>query len=325
MKPDRRISLLLKTVLSLALLILLLSRVDFQKVLIHISKIQLIPYSTALLLILAGTAGNTLKWRLLLHNAGIHTPFQTLLRYYYIGCFYSMFLPTTIGGDIVRTALLARESNETARTALSVLAERLFGLHALLGVASVSFLLSHGLYAGKAVEPILIAVVVSFCLLTLLLCVPGLLRSVAKLVRYIAVKTGYRKIKKIGMDMEYAVEDLCSSRKNLLCSAGISVTVQLSLPLQAALISSAMQLHIPWQYFFAITPVSGLLTTLPISLNGIGVREWVAVFLYGSLGIKKESILALSFMGFFLVIVNALIGGITGLLHKDFPCKKTNQ
>ena len=314
-RPGKKTVFLLKTVFSAGLIILLLSGIDFPRVWKHISGIHPLPYLAALLLIIAGTAGSTLKWRLLLNNLGIHKPFLTLLRYYYMGSFYSMFLPTTVGGDVVRTALLGKESGQMVRTASSVLTERIFGLHALLGVASCSFLLSRNLYAGKVVEPILYAVAGAFLVLTLLLFIPGLIKIITIPARRIAMKTGWKKITSLTEDIESAVRDLWSLKKNLFRSAGISILFQLSLPLQAALISSAMHLNIPWQYFFAITPVSVLLTTIPVSLNGIGIREWVAVFLYGSLGVKKETILALSFMGFFLVVLNALIGGVVVLFR----------
>ena len=316
MKINKKVSLLLKTVLSIGLIALLIARVDFTKVKNYITGINLLPYLVAFLLIVAGTAGSTLKWKLLLKNAGIQRPFTTLLRFYYIGSFYNMFLPTTVGGDVIRTAMLGKESKEMVRTASSVFAERLFGLHALLGVASVSFFLSYNLFTGKAVEPILFCVFAGFCLLTLLFFFPALITLATIPIRFVFRKIGFHKGETITIEVEAAVQDLWSDKKNLFRSSLISLLFQLTLPLQAILVSTALRMDIPWQYFFAITPVSVLLTMIPISLNGIGVREWVAVFLYGSLGVDKDTIVTLSFMGFLLVTVNALIGGVVFLLNK---------
>lgn len=310
MNGRRLLRLLFKLAVSAVLVALLLRKVDVRRLGAIIATLDLLPYLAAFSLVVTGTLASTLKWRLLLANLGLGRPFRELLGFYWIGSFSSMFLPSTVGGDVVRTALLGRENREPLRTASSVLAERLLGLLALLGIAFVSFLLNYGMYRGKAVEGLLWAAGAGFLGLALFFTFPRLLHLVTRPLLLLAGKRGWDRPAAFLRSTEEAVADVLGHKKNLLLSTGISLLFQLSLPLQTALIAHAMGLPIPWQYFFSITPIAVLLIAFPVSFNGIGVREWVAVVLYGSLGVAKEQALALSFMGFFLVLLNALIGGI---------------
>src|SRR5215207_782568 len=81
---------------------------------------------------------NGRRWQIVLEHFGIHERLTTLTALYFIGMFFSLFLPTGAGGDAVRIYDVARRSHRTAQAIVDTLQERLAGLgiSLLVGLAA---------------------------------------------------------------------------------------------------------------------------------------------------------------------------------------------
>jgi len=125
----------------------------------------------AVLLTVLAMVVSAYKWQLILTEPGMETPkLGFLLRIYFIGLFFNNFLPSGMGGDVVRIALTARKTG-TAVAAASVVTERIWaslGLIVLCLIGFFSFQQAMGRVA--VVIPVLAVVVLS---LTVLLLFPG--------------------------------------------------------------------------------------------------------------------------------------------------------
>jgi hypothetical protein len=75
-------------------------------------------------------------------------------------------------------------------------------------------------------------------------------------------------------------------------------------------------LDLPWSFCFILYPLVGTFSALPVSLNGIGLREGGYLFLLGTIGIASEKAVAFSLLWFVIVILASLVGGLVFILRK---------
>ena len=96
----------------------------------------------------------------------------------------------------------------------------------------------------------------------------------------------------------------------------ISIFAHLVAVISIYLLSLSLDLDIALIYFIAVLPLAWLLTMLPISIGGIGVREGAVVFLLVSLGFKSPDAIAISVLMIFQILVQTILGGIMYLSYK---------
>src|SRR5262249_1186810 len=98
----------------------------------------------------------------------------------------------------------------------------------------------------------------------------------------------------------------------------LSVLVQSANVVLVWLVGRALGAEVPASYYWILVPVVTLLTLLPISLNGMGVREWGTVLMLAPLGVSEATALTLAFLWFATFSVVSL-GGAIFYLWGRFP------
>lgn len=116
------------TLFALALLAYLVSQQSWQEIWLAIQQIPPWRLALALLLMLASRLAVSLRWHSLLGATEVNIPFLRTLRITFAGLFASNFLPTTIGGDVVRLAGLLQFRADSAVAAASLITDRLVGM-----------------------------------------------------------------------------------------------------------------------------------------------------------------------------------------------------
>jgi len=108
-------------------------------------------------------------------------------------------------------------------------------------------------------------------------------------------------------------------------AVGLSIIVQALATLQVILLGLALNLPVPWLGYFVVVPLVTLLTMLPITFNGIGVREGSLVLLLASYGVTEEQAITLGVGWFALSLSVGLVGGIIYLFfdQHDTPVNNT--
>ena len=82
------------------------------------------------------------------------------------------------------------------------------------------------------------------------------------------------------------------------------------------LVAAALGVRVPVHYFFLFVPLVAVLVSLPVSFNGIGVRESAGVVLFGLVGVDRAHAFSLQFMTYLVAVSVSLIGGIVVLLRR---------
>src|SRR3989304_1613270 len=134
------LTFLLKAVVSLGLLFFLFAEIDVAQLRRVLSSAHLSYLAVALSGYFLGQIICSLRWALLARPLGFTNPFKDFAIFYFIGMFFNLFAPSTIGGDVGRVFYLARDghrreepqrSGAAVSALISVLADRLLGLAVL--------------------------------------------------------------------------------------------------------------------------------------------------------------------------------------------------
>lgn len=240
---------------------------------------------------------SALKWRPLLTVLQIQIPLGRLLAFYYAGLFANNFLPSGIGGDALRIYYVARESGKTKEAAASVVMERLVASLALgLTAAMAMLFVSH---RGSSVVFWSVRGLVIFCfvLLVFLFCYP------------------FREEGKIGIFLR-RMGDYKQFPGTLAGVLMLSFLFQGCLVLSNVFTFMALGIHLPLYIHFLYIPVIMAVSMLPLSINGLGVREGMYVLLYGYAGVDGATAMLCSLLFFTQVTVSSLAGGLIILARK---------
>jgi hypothetical protein len=296
----------LKLLVSTVLIAMLLSRIDAAK-LWHTARTAAILWlAAAMLTYLAMILASAWRWGLLLRAQGIRLPFRTLTSSFLVATFFNNFLPSNIGGDVVRVADTAPAAGSKTLATTVVLIDRGLGLLGLILIAAV------GATAGGRLDgdgPLGAAVLWAGFALAAIVATPALLmpHGLARLFQPLRL-----------LHPEWVDERLARLTCALArfreapgalggCFAG-AVVVQAVLVAFYLAIAYSMRIPIGAAELAVIVPISFIVQMLPVSMNGFGVREATFGFYFSRLGLPLESALLVSFMGAALIMLFSLSG-----------------
>jgi uncharacterized protein (TIRG00374 family) len=258
----------------------------------------------ALALVPLGFGCSVGRWQLLLAAAGHRLGFATLLRAFLIGIFFNNFLPSTIGGD----ALRARESwhaGVPAGTAVAVvLVDRFLGLVALLLFAAAA--LAHGGPLDvAAVRLTVVAATVAGLAATWWLF--GRHSGLAERLEGGAARVP-RRLAELLRRAAGTVR-LYRGRRGVLAAAlALSAGLQAAVVLNAWALLHAIGTPLPLVDLLLVVPIAVVVTSLPLTVNGIGLRENLWAALLARYGFAPAAGVALAWLDSGLVLLQALVG-----------------
>lgn len=298
--------LLLRLVVSLGLLLWLMHRLEG-----GLARLEdLRPHSLwrAALIFAASTVLGAAQWSMVMRHARIELPRSRLHLLYWMGLFVNNFLPSNVGGDVLKVTDVAVKTGRVARPVAATLLDRLLGLSALVAVALLAAV------ALGAARPAGLPwwLLMAMGLPVLVICAGILSRRVgAGVIRVVGwVSRGTR-----GRRLALVLEEVKGYRVDpgfVLRVALLALVVQ-SLRVLTH-VAVAQELGVPLDgrrilELFVLVPVLGVAIVLPISFNGLGLREWIATRLMPAAGIGAEAAFALELATYLVQVGVSLVGG----------------
>ncbi len=302
----RYLLILFKLVVSVSLLVFLYRKTPLEQItnlLLHIDTRYLLPI---ILLLFVNTVISARKWQLFLKADGVGLSLWDLTVSYMSGTFCNLFLPTNIGGDSYRIYDIARQSRQTARSAASVFADRLSGFVALVILSFVS-----SLFVAAAFDSLSFLVIPALLLLIFFLIVTALFKqqSVKKMLQ----ATGLIRFNIV----ERVADKLFSSISSYRAEKGLfgkvmllSFLFQFSVITVVYLMARALGADTPFYFFSAFVPIITLMEALPISIYGIGVRDYGYVYFFSQVGMGELQTRSLALFFMAAAVCYSLIGGL---------------
>jgi glycosyltransferase 2 family protein len=280
----------LKLLVSVALLGWLAWCADWSRIGHIFLHLRLELWLAAVLLYLATQFVSALRWRIFAAPLGFEESIRRCAAYYFIGMYFNLFLPTSIGGDLVRAWYLDSKSGRRLPAFLSVFVDRFSGLLVLLALACGAALL-----CPVQLEPWVKGSVwaSAACAGLGLLALPILARFTIRFERIQRLLAGIR---------------LYGDRPRLiLATTFLSLIVQAANVILVWLVGLAIGADVPAGYYWILVPMVTLLTLLP-SVNGIGIREGGVLLFLKPLGVDQPTALTLSFLWFAVFTATSLLG-----------------
>ncbi len=321
---------LLKIGFSLALVIYLFAyKIDLMDVLRDFANVHVGWLIAGASLHLTGLLISAVRWKILLAAQSISQPISRLVSYYLVGHFFNMFLPTKIGGDVIRIYDTSRDHGSTAQPLAVVLVERISGLLTMLLLAALVLLFnvdigfdyrSHipGLNLGIGV--FLLALLVFP--LTFHPRIEGFLFGVIFKLPVLNKLSGF--VGKI-----YKAFQVFGSRLPHLGGALFAgLLLQINYFFHYYFLARALGMDdIGFLFFFVIIPIRSVTLMIPFFINGIGLREFFDVTAFGLVaGITRSQAVAFSELAWFIQIAFALVGGVVYALRKrQSPVTDTHE
>lgn len=290
---------LAKIAFSILALLWLFVAIDRRAVMHALSRVTVAAFALAMLLTVIGIFVGAVRWLALLHAYGAprHPPLARLFRLYMIGTFYNTWLPGAVAGDIVR-GVATRESfgEEGAVSSVAVvLVERVLGLVGLLGVTAVVVLVHPRGDDSRILAASLAGIAMALGLVTL-------------------VSLGHR----IGPRLPGAVGARIASLPKLVqvgpfvSAIVLSLATQILVPLAAHAFMHVVATDVPITDTLLVFPLVTAAAYFPFSVNGAGIRESAAAYLFESVGVAASDAVAVSLL---VWCAQAAVGALGGLLQ----------
>jgi len=298
---------------SAGLLLWLISTVDYNEVLVSIRKIHLWFLALAFLSHFLGYYLSALRWRSLMNAHGMQPTLGYLFQSYVISSFFNNLLPSTVGGDVSRTYDCWRLSQSKSNAIVIVVVDRLLGLLALLLIAAVaSFYYPNVTNLGYVNSIVLGGSVTLGLALSALFSPLPVIGSIER-----------RILSTLSSRASLITEPFLSAFKifnNRGSLAGyclvVSLLLQINVIVHYYFVGRSLGLSIPLHAYFVIIPLAIATMMIPLSINGIGIRENIFVLLLGGLGVTKEEALVFAWLAYLTVLLQGVIGGITYISRK---------
>jgi len=249
------------------------------------------------------------RWQLLLRAKRIVVPIGWLTRTYFVALFLGQFLPAAVGGDAVRAVELGRRTHEAPEAVASVLIDRLVGVVSLVALAVVAYTASGGSGRPEVVAAETMFGLAAVTILSLLF--SARLRGLA--ARWLEPRVAGRQLA-AGQRFYDALHEYREHRRTLAAVCGLALGVQVVRLGTIWMLVQALGLDVPVSEIFATGPVLFAALILPVSLNGIGVREAVFVsFLRDSTTAEQAIALGVAFLA--VGTATALVGAAILLIR----------
>jgi len=281
--------------LGVAVVAVLLWRYDARPIFRILGRERPVYFAAVVLLYVAGQAMCAYRWQLLAALLKVHGRYSEFLAYLFVGMFTNLFVPGLLAGDAARSVYLGRRHGRMGEAIASVVADRGAGLLGLFWLAAfAAVFLNFAPNPSSVIAPTVIVGAFTFA---------GFLAAplIARLIHLMP-----RPIRRAGG----IVAPYLHHPAALVPSIALSIVLQITLALGQYILAAGFGLTVPLSLFILCVPIANVFASLPLTLNGLGIRETANLLLFGMAGMRKEDAIALGLLWFAVTMVGGLTGSI---------------
>ena len=271
------------------------------------------------------TVAGTVRWQMLMSAQGMHPGFWRLLALNYIGFFFNNFMIGMTGGDVVKAFYASRMDSRRAEVVASIVTDRILGIAGLTTLAIVGLAVGitspHVRRAAWVIVPFL---VVLFGLVAVAFSRRAM-KKVSRMAGRLDRREGGGEIGRCGRLVALgrmpirrfhdALVEYRGRQGTLWKAYAVSVGVWLLITLLNWEIAQGLGIEMSWKYYLMFIPVISLISGLPITISGWGVRETMYIQLLGTVGVGADQAVALSILCWATMFSTSLAGGVLYLVR----------
>ena len=308
--------LVLQGVISVALLTWIFRGLDRQAFRALFEGLPLWFYVVSLAVVLSGQVLYAWRWWLVLVITGAEVPLSTAVRQYFVGLFVNNFLPSTVGGDVAKVYYIGRQHGYRA-VAASVVVDRVLGIGILATLATAAAWMS----APESPRLLASRIVVTSIAAGLVVLVGLALIGTGGLARWLS-PFGSRAVALAAHAQQFRLDMAAPLKRPGIMGQSIAAVLSYFVGLSLVYLAFLTVHRVPPPSFaamFAVVTTTAVLSNVPISLNGLGVREQLHVWLLAPLGVPTEVALAISLLMFAHLLVASVLGLVLWLRMPALP------
>ena len=254
------------------------------------------------------------RWKIFLKASGVSENVFNLMKINFISVFWGIFLPSADGFAAIRIYLIEKKYPDFAgKTGSSVIVEKLFGfiLLCLWGIVGTFML-------PKTIKTDFIKIMLFslfFVLLLILFCLSN--KRIYNFLAPLSDKLKFGgKISLYLKKLHLALTEF-PYKKTVIFTLPIMITFQFLTILNVFFIFKASGQDLPLFYHLTFVPTIFIISLIPVSISGFGVRETAFVYFYRLLGISATISFKVSILNFLILSgIPAFIGGIISILEQ---------
>jgi glycosyltransferase 2 family protein len=318
----RYLWLAVQGVISVALLTWIFRGLDRHAFSALFADLPLWFYVISLAVVLGGLALYAWRWWLVLTITGADIQLSTAIQQYFIGVFVNNFLPSTVGGDMAKVYYIGRQHGYRT-VAASVVVDR------VLGVGILAILATAAAWLSSPDSPRLVAsrLIVTGIAGALTVVVGLLIVGTGGLARWLA-PLGPRAVSLATHAQQFRVDMAAPLKHPVMMAQAILAVLTYFVCLTLVYLAFLTEHSIALPSFttlFTVVATTAVLSNVPISLNGLGVREQLHVWLLAPLGVPTEVALAISLLLFAHLLVASVVGLVLWLRMPALPSDAAPQ
>lgn len=295
----KRLSFVLKIVVTIGLIVWLIDRVDWGSVLTNLREVSFPLLFLYIVLQLSGNVISAKKWQVIARFKGLSFSLKEGFFTYLTGSFINNFLPSTIGGDTYRALWLAEKSEAKAASISTVIFDRFIGLWT---IALLSLLFSPVLFSFINESPSLFityGILVLFFIIDLLITYVYCKEWFHRFIEHLP----FFKIRRFLEEIIFYTKKHIWFRTSLWSVLFIFVGLVLSnFTLFHALGSDVSLLPFASAMFLV-----AIVASVPLSINNIGIKEWAYITFFGLIGVSIETAVTVALLSRFIQMILSFI------------------
>jgi uncharacterized protein (TIRG00374 family) len=301
----KRLTFAAQCIVSIGLLFLLFRSLDLASLRMLFATMPLWFYLTSLLVVIGGQALYAWRWKQILAASGVRVTVGTALQQYFIGVFLNNFFPSTVGGDMAKVYYLGRQHGYRP-IAASIVFDRLLSIGLLAVLATTMYWIAPDPSPRFALTRAVVTAIAVCLIAGLVLAARGTGGLPQRLSRFGRLAVGLAEgAQRFRYDMAAAAR----RPRVVVQSAAVVATyffVLTAVYRSFLLINTSA--HPAYLTLLTAVTTASLLSNIPVSVNGLGLREQLHAILLQPLGVPREAAVAISLLIFAHLLVSSLLG-----------------
>ena len=315
-----KLSILLRVLVSVGLLTFIAwnMRGQFPQIASTLKSTNILIFAGAVMIFMSiNISLMSLRLYLLFSGEGLKVDFWKAFQLSYIGFFFNNFMPTAVGGDIVKAYYVQKQTGEPKKAFIAVFMDRFIGLFSFVGIAAIALM-----FAWDRIDPIIGKVIIVLAILSIVGFFFTLNSKVAEFLMKIFSKIKLWNLGKHISKIYMAIHDYKNKKTVILGVVLVSIVAQCIYFIVIYLITKSLSLNVPFVMIFLIMPIVCVVSLLP-SLGGLGLREGAIVVLFSPI-VGKDAAFSISILLLAMLLTLSIIGAIIYMSAAQFKIRKTD-
>ncbi|MBU1862827.1 MAG: flippase-like domain-containing protein [Candidatus Omnitrophica bacterium] len=293
------------------LLIVYMLRDKFDDVFAIIKNCNIMLFLASLFITISSNIISAARLQCVFRMQDIRMSLRKTWKLYYIGYYFNIFLPTSIGGDIAKGYYAFKYCGKKANSFIAVVIDRFIGLCSIVFLSVISIIISY----RKIDSPVIPAIIIGIIIVGSVVLLFFTNKKIASFLNVLNLPIFSEKIIKQIKNL-YQIIYECKKHKLLVLRAFLySIVFQMIIIATVYLNAIALNIDLSLSACFLVMPLVFVFSMVP-SINGLGIREGAYIYFFG-IFTSPENAFSLAILGDITLYSLSVVGLICYIYHKE--------